>query len=181
MKKILSIVATAYFIMQIMANVDGSLNFLNRFKMTTEQINITQEWFKIIANIITVILVVILILKFGILYEKNQMLESEIKSHKNKISTLKWFRDKEMIRVVNHYNANFKIFEDRVRQLEFQLNKNRKETIENPLELKNTLENQKQIEIEIVAYNKAFEDWNEIIEYGLNQNSTIYKTNQYGL
>ena len=72
-------------------------------------------------------------------------------SFKEKIIALKTFRDKEMIRIVNHFNAQIKGFEDRITAIDKQTNES-----ESPNESKNRIESKKKQDAEIKEYNKEF-------------------------
>jgi len=91
---------------------------------------------------------------------------------KNKVIALKDFRDKEMVRIIDHYNAQLKEFEIRFSKLE--PDKKTDTVTDDPQLLLHENENNKQKEREVIEYNEAFKDWG-ISSYGLGHNTSIYK------
>ena len=105
--------------------------------------------------------------------------EIDIKFY-NKIYALKVFRDKEMIRITDHYNAQLKTFEDRFKIIQEVLKENNiaislsdKVEITDPNYIKALKESDKGKIQEIIEYNEAFKDWN-IGDYGTGNKQTIY-------
>jgi hypothetical protein len=100
---------------------------------------------------------------------------------KRKIIVLKQFRDKEIVDIVNHYNAQIKIFEDRFKIVYNKIGielPNSEQT--DPNIIKNEIENKRQKEVDILFYNKEFSDWG-IGDYGLGTKTSIYKDTKYNL
>ena len=113
------------------------------------------------------------------LNENNAASSESIAILRSKLATLKTFRDKEMIRVVNHFNTQLEVFENRFKILQEKL----KSTIDvdvtaesyqpNPNERMNHHQNKNTQKEEIVAYNNAFNDWN-IGNYGMDSLEDYY-------
>jgi hypothetical protein len=120
-------------------------------------------------------------LLLGYTKAKAKKTENDIEDLKEKIIGLKEFRDKEALRVINHYNAQLHSIEDRIDLI----NRGNKffmySDYEDPNDKKNHIENRKQSEIEVIGYNEIFRDWG-IGNYGVNNNSqTIYRGKNYGV
>jgi len=98
--------------------------------------------------------------------------------NKKKITALKDFRDKEMVRVINHFNAQLKTMEDRITFLNNKVQAYPSNSDTDPQLLLHETENNKQKESEIIEYNSAFKDWG-IGNYGLGEYTSIYKQKDF--
>ena len=104
---------------------------------------------------------------------------------KDKIVAMKTFRDKEMVRITDHFNSQLHTFEIRMKVLQDKLKEHditiniadKKEGID-PNAVLNEKSNTKNKMQEIIEYNKAFSNWG-IGNYGIGDNQTIYKSEDY--
>jgi len=97
-----------------------------------------------------------------------------LSKYKSKLIALKEFRDSEMVRLINHVNAQLKGHEDRLSELD-----NIEQTEPTAEELRTWEESEKAKKKDIEQYNRAFSDW-ELGYYGKGEHQTIYKKRGYG-
>ncbi len=90
----------------------------------------------------------------------------------SKIIALKDFRDKEMIWMADHFNAQIQTFEDRMKELQnalkdknINVNLTRSDYVADPNTKLNQARADAAIKEKMVVYNKAFKDWG-IGDYG---------------
>ena len=111
--------------------------------------------------------------------DKDDEMQKKLYEIKNKLTALKTFRDKEMVRVVNHFNVQLEVFENRFKILQEKL----KSTIDidvtaesyqqNPNEKMNHHQNRNTQKEEIISYNNAFNDW-DAGNYGMDNLEDFY-------
>jgi amino acid permease len=96
------------------------------------------------------ILIIVLFFLFRMWYKLDDI--------KEKTKALKKIRDKEMIRIINHYNAQIENIEIKLAEINKE-NKFYKEIKPNNDKERLISENHKTIKKEIAEYNKAFANW----------------------
>lgn len=92
---------------------------------------------------------------------------------RTKLIALKDFRDKEMVRITDHFNAQIQTFEDRMKELQealkekgIEINLTRLDYVLDPNAKLNQARYNDVLNAQMKAYNKAFEDWG-VDDYGI--------------
>lgn len=149
LNNVVKIIAIPYFIIEVLANFDGAISFLNRFGMYKQQIDTMIEAAKILSHLIHSLLPLGFLY---VLYKNYNTIE--------KIKALKDFRDKESIFLTNRFNSSISSIAS-----------------SNGMTNNNDNSNDELYQIhgkEIDKYNEAFKDW-KMGDYGLGNNTTAKK------
>ena len=100
---------------------------------------------------------------------------------KSKLIALKEFKDKEMIRVTDHFNAQLQTFEHRMKKIQeafkeggVEVNLTKVDYAPDPNAELSYAAQQSAIKEQIITYNKAFEDWG-VGDYATGNKQTFLK------
>lgn len=161
MRKLIAIVSSLLLLLGVLANIDGALSFLTRLGMPADKFEKSMEVLTVILKFVLPIVVIYL------LWQVLKLTEA--------LRALKKFRDIEMLRIVDHYNAQLKNIEERMSLLNKKtMAYDEPDGSEDANALKDRIQNDKQKIAEILEYNKGFKGWG-LPEYGKGDYQTIYK------
>lgn len=157
----IAIVSLLLALVPVLANIDGALSFLTRLGVSADKL---QRFMEIILKILEFLSPIVVIY---LLWQVLKLTEA--------LRALKKFRDIEMLRTVDHYNAQLKNIEARMSLLNKKtMAYDEPDGSEDAIALKDRKENDKQKIAEILEYNKGFKGWG-LPEYGKGDYQTIYK------